>query len=401
VRQDAIESLFRAFGINGTRKGSKYSASCPFAKWTHGKGTDSNPSFFVSVSAKGSMHYKCYSCGESGSMMKMLYRMRDLTGRTNIEAMEILYDPWDRYEEKIKLKPKLDYVLGGSLVGESQRIHHKQLHQGDKHGASDRPIPNPTQSGPSLYESTNASYEVSEWVSRRVKKLATEPIPDYAKQRGISASTYVRWGLGDDKKKMRLVFPIYDEVGRLIATTERYYGPDGDDCPFCGHTRWKEEGVKHHECPGCKYRFAKYLHSKGFPRRLVLGGIHLHKDGEPIVLVEGPMDAIRLYEAGVRCPVAMFGASPAVEQMQLVARKTSKLFVMGDADRAGLQMNREVIAMASRMGLDAKAIEYYDLENIQDGLIETQNVVNAMASDPDALTQEQIRKIMPNECFAY
>jgi DNA primase len=78
------------------------------------------------------------------------------------------------------------------------------------------------------------------------------------------------------------------------------------------------------------------------PRNRTLYGLHMYEAGTPIVLVEGTMDAINLFELGVRSPMACLGAHPSPAQLNLASSLSQEIYVMGDGDKAGLEMNVEV-----------------------------------------------------------
>ena len=44
---------------------------CPLARWTHKNGTDSTPSFGVSINPAGPSHYSCFAC-QHGSIEELV-----------------------------------------------------------------------------------------------------------------------------------------------------------------------------------------------------------------------------------------------------------------------------------------------------------------------------------------
>lgn len=62
--------------------------SCPFAKWTHAKGTDNRPSFGIH---KGADHvYNCFSCGRSGRVVTLPTSLEFLSGQSYQKLREFI-----------------------------------------------------------------------------------------------------------------------------------------------------------------------------------------------------------------------------------------------------------------------------------------------------------------------
>ena len=60
-------------------------STCPFAPWTHGGGVDRNPSFGISTdnNERGKQVYKCFSCGEVGTLDALPFNVREHWRATN------------------------------------------------------------------------------------------------------------------------------------------------------------------------------------------------------------------------------------------------------------------------------------------------------------------------------
>lgn len=116
----------------------------------------------------------------------------------------------------------------------------------------------------------------------------------------------------------RLIVPIYDQIGDVIA--------------FGGRVLEKREGV------------AKYKNSREnflFVKNRVLYGLNFVKKakiGNPIsdiVLVEGYMDVIGLYQKGVKNVVASMGTSLTDNQAKLLKSMIDRVYICYDGDFAG------------------------------------------------------------------
>ena len=114
----------------------------------------------------------------------------------------------------------------------------------------------------------------------------------------------------------RLMFPIYDPQGRVIAFGGRVIG-QGEP---------------------------KYLNSAESPvfvKGTTLYGMNWAKNAirrdERALLVEGYFDAIRLMSAGIESVVAPLGTALTEPQAELIRKYTTTVFLLYDSDQAGLK----------------------------------------------------------------
>jgi DNA primase len=125
--------------------------------------------------------------------------------------------------------------------------------------------------------------------------------------------------------KDRIVFPIHNPAGELVAYTGRWPGEPPDGTP--------------------KYKFPT-----GFKKSAELFNLHraIQEPAEnPLVVVEGFFDAIRLHQLGIRKVVALMGSILSPAQEELLVRHTnphSSILIMLDEDDAG-RFGREQMMM--------------------------------------------------------
>jgi DNA primase len=147
-----------------------------------------------------------------------------------------------------------------------------------------------------------------------------------------------------DRFRGRVMFPISDSSGRVIAFTGRILVDDG--------------------------KSAKYLNSPDTPlydKSLVLYGLdkaksEIRQRGFSI-MVEGQMDLVLSHQAGVRNTVAAsgtaltdesMGESGAVSNLGLVRRLTPNIIVAFDSDSAGRKAALRAAGIALSMSMDVK-----------------------------------------------
>lgn len=84
-------------------------------------------------------------------------------------------------------------------------------------------------------------------------------------------------------------------------------------------------------------------HPRGLRKKQTLFGIEIFR-GKTAILVESPLDAVRLWSVGLDGGLSSFGARVSREQMQLIIAKAKKLVLALDNDEAGIDMTEELVA---------------------------------------------------------
>ena len=146
-----------------------------------------------------------------------------------------------------------------------------------------------------------------------------------------------------DRFRTRLMFPIHNEAGKIIGFGGRALRPD--DKP-------------------------KYMNSPGTPlynKSTVLYNLHRAKTdarrNSRMILVEGYMDAIGVYAAGIKEVVAASGTAFHSDQVRMVKRQVAQSGNAGqvilnfDSDNAGAESTEKRIASFLAEGMRVKVLE--------------------------------------------
>jgi len=151
--------------------------------------------------------------------------------------------------------------------------------------------------------------------------------PYLSEQRGLTPETIVDFGVGYCNKGMmegRIAIPIHNVKGEVVAYAGRFVGEPGEDTP-------------------------KYKLPPGFRKSQELFNIDRaakQPADEPLVIVEGFFDAMKLHQHGCRKVVALMGSTLSSAQEELIRQHTtsqSHVIVMLDENEAG-KAGREDIA---------------------------------------------------------
>jgi DNA primase len=157
-----------------------------------------------------------------------------------------------------------------------------------------------------------------------------QPEHPYLTERGLSAETIQTFGLGFCSKglqKDRIAIPIYNATGQLVAYTGRWPGNTDKE---------------------------KYQLPKGFKKSLELFNLHraiTESPDQPLVIVEGYFDCIKLWQHGIKHVVALMGSSLSPAQEELIRKHTnatSRIILMLDEDNAGQKAREEIAARLSK-----------------------------------------------------
>ena len=151
-------------------------------------------------------------------------------------------------------------------------------------------------------------YDESLWDVYRGK------VPSYAIERGITVKTCKEWGLGYDKLGKRLVIPVRDD-GKLFGVVGR---------TICGHIA-KYSNYSYDTVNDCFRPFPDKVRPLDFvplaKERVVVGGHVISKSkGDILCVVEGPLDAVMVWQHGYNA-ISILGSWASAEQLKWLSKK--------------------------------------------------------------------------------
>lgn len=287
------------------RKGTNYWACCPFHH-------EKTPSFSVNTLDQ---YYHCFGCGASGDVITFV---REIESVDFIDAVKILAErvkmplPDMNFdsEKTLEQKRKRDQIL--KILNASAHFYLDNLNSGkaDAHiqYILDRKLSSPTVRrfglGASLDFKTLPQYLLDKGFRR----------DDILESGAVTASDS---GKLTDAQGGRLIFPIINAFDDVVA--------------FGGRVLEKTD-------------FAKYKNTKEtlvFNKSKNLYNINLVKKQKKaegiknLVMTEGYMDTISLWQAGFHNVVASMGTSLTKEQARLAKRYADDVLISYDGDFAG------------------------------------------------------------------
>ena len=305
---------------------NRYMGLCPFHN-------EKKPSFTVHVVHQ---FYKCFSCGVAGDVFKFVMETQ---GISFYEALKQLAERYGIPMPKRSQYADEDARVRGALL-ELHEIAQENFRANlaSAAGAEARAYLARRGLAPETIEQFGLGY--SDRSGRALLRIFEE--------RNFSAAQVEQSGLigkrqdGSfyDRFRNRLMFPIHNEAGKIIAFGGRALAADDEP---------------------------KYLNSPETPiykKSHVLYNLHRAKEAirkeDRVILVEGYMDAIGVSAAGLRGVVASCGTAFTTQQVQSLRRHSHKIAVNFDPDAAGAGAAERSINMLLEEGMLVRIVELDD-----------------------------------------
>ncbi|MDE1970849.1 MAG: DNA primase [Patescibacteria group bacterium] len=307
------------------KAGINYKGVCPFHK-------EKTPSFFVSPEKQ---IWHCFGCGVGGDAFGFLMKFE------NVEFPEALRILADRagvsLQEFQGTATRVDKDLYGICDVAADCYHTLLFHDIGKDALT-------YLRARGLTDETIRAFRVGYVPSRSdvVKRyFATKHIPF---EKGEAAGLFLRKNNEVyDRFRGRIMFPIEDRMGRTVGFTGRIFEADP--------VRLKERGA----------REGKYVNTPEtsiFNKSKLLYGFSATKQAirerDYCVMVEGQMDFLVAYQAGLRNLVATSGTALTVDHLRALMHLTKHLIFIFDADAAGAHATERAIDLAQSLGFEPR-----------------------------------------------
>jgi len=300
------------------RKGGRYWGCCPFHH-------EKTPSFSV-VPDKG--FFYCFGCHAGGNVFKFISMMENIT-----------------YFEAIKLQAeKLNIPLPERQLSPQEEARQRELDALRKVNEMARDffhncltLTHYGEPGKAYFAGRGISEETIKEFSLGYAPEGWDKLTQAFQKRGVSARLLLQAGLAVESQKRqgsiydrfrhRVIIPIADERGRVVGFGGRVL----DDS---------------------KPKYLNTAETALFNKRRLLFGLDrakraIQREGYAIV-VEGYMDAISVFGAGVQNVVASLGTAFTVEHAKKLMRFAHNLYFCYDSDEAGQNATIRALALVAR-----------------------------------------------------
>jgi len=277
------------------KTGNSYSCCCPFHQ-------EKTPSFHV---IPHKQFFYCFGCGASGNSIKFMMQFSHLDFP---EAIQHLAESAGMHlPESTNISQQASQVSFYDFLEKIKLLYQKEL-QRKPHALEEY-----TQSrglSQVMIEQFQLGYAPSEWnfLMKTFPKQTT-----MLEETGMIVPKDTKHYY--DRFRHRLMFPLHNRKGKLIGFAGRVIGPD--DKP-------------------------KYMNSPEtvlFHKQKELYGLHqvIKQQDHPdfIVVVEGYLDVIALFQYGIPNAVATMGTATSTYHLQILNKYTDDIVFCFDGDEAG------------------------------------------------------------------
>jgi DNA primase len=308
------------------KKGANWMACCPFHK-------EKTPSFSVSPTKE---IFFCFGCHKGGSVFNFVMEIERVSFP---EAIRIVADKVGmplpkmvedgRFEARRQEADEVIELNSWATDWWQQQLESSKEARIAREYLVQRELTEETQ------KTFRLGYAPDSW----------DALSTYLRQKGATQQQIDRSGLvvkkdessnSYDRFRGRLMFPVLDVQGHPIAFGGRALKPDDN---------------------------AKYINSPetiAYVKGRNLFGLNLTRDEIRrqgfAILVEGFLDLIVPYQAGVRNVVASLGTALTSEQAKLLSRFARKVVVNYDGDRAGVQAAKKSIEILLAEDIEVKVL---------------------------------------------
>lgn len=310
--------------VNLKRAGSSYKGLCPFHH-------EKTPSFMVSEE-KNNFH--CFGCHKGGDAITFIMEIENLN---YIDAIRFLADKM------------------GITLEENEYSSAKT-------------------------EKRNRMYEINSLTAKfYFKNLLTEDIPQkYMEDRGLSKRILNSFYLGyakstDDRINDDLIRYLESkniskeemlEIGLISYKDGRYFDKFTDRLIFpIINNKNKVIGFGGRTLTNSKVKYLNSPESEIFIKGQNIYGaniINKTRNRAKIILVEGYMDVIGLFNQGIDYAVATLGTALTQEQANLIKRYNKNILIAYDGDEAGIKATLRAIDIFKNMNVNLGIISFPD-----------------------------------------
>ncbi len=325
-KNDIVEVIGGYLSLD--RRGGQYWACCPFHH-------EKTASFAIHESEQ---FYHCFGCHESGDVIKFVQEIEstDFMGAVRILAarakLEVPKNDLDT-EDSLRRKKKRDNMA--KILLDAARFYRANLYSGDERA--------------DVHLEYIAKREILPTTVRSFglgASLNFDDLPEFLAGKGYAKEDLIDSGVlaANDRGRLydsqggRLIFPIISAFDEVVG--------------FGGRVLQKSD-------------YAKYKNTKEtvlFDKSKTLYNVNLLKKLKKqqtikeVIIVEGYMDTLSLYQVGFKNVVASMGTSLTKEQARLIKRYTENVLISYDGDFAGQSADLRGLEILDSAGLRVKVV---------------------------------------------
>lgn len=296
-----------------TQRGKNYFGVCPFHD-------DHSPSMSVS---KEKQIFTCFSCGATG----------------NVFTFVADYEHIGFYDAVRMLGNKVGYNLGNSKITKNKNDEAYNIYKLSTKFYQNNLNTNLGKNAMEYLEKRKIDKETIKkfQIGLSIPKLS---LTDYLLNKQINLKKLVELGISNDNGTdlfvSRIMFPLYDLEGNIVAFSGRIYNTKDA---------------------------SKYINTKEtsiFKKGTILYNYHnakeMLKKNDSIIVMEGFMDVIRANTIGITNCVATMGTALTKQNATLLKKMANNIILCFDGDKAGEEATTNAINILKEIDVNPKVV---------------------------------------------
>ena len=335
ARADLVEIVL-GYVPNLKQAGSRWKGCCPFHQ-------EKTPSFIVNPDSNT---YHCFGCGAGGNVFKFVMAIENLDFPSAAQMLARKYNV---------LIPEPEPYHGGRKNDASEKSDYNlrerlyQLHEKLAAWYASWLKNNPDSKAAAYFRSRNIDPVFAQRFQIGAAPDSWDAALQWARQNGFTLEELQAAHLVSESKntagrffdffRNRLIFPIWNEQGRVVGFSARQIE--------------KEQG-------GGKY--VNSVESPIFKKGRILYGLNFARPEIPkkgsVILCEGQMDVIAMHSAGCTNAVAPQGTAFGEDQASVLHRYTDTILLATDSDSAGMKAILKDASILLPHGFHLKVVSF-------------------------------------------
>ena len=303
--------------VNLKKRGRNFFGLCPF----HNEKT---PSFSLNIDKQ---IYKCFGCGKGGGTINFIM---DIEKLDFLDAVKYLGSKYN-IEVNLEHNSKSNNDLFNQLYS-----MHELAKDEYKKNISDQVIQ--FLNDRNINQDSIDTFEIGLTLTKYDELLQIMREKQYSAEALNKSGLFINHEKGYmDRFRNRIMFPIYNSFNKPIAFGGRVFNNET--------------------------KIAKYLNSSETPiynKSKILYGIHITKNEiinkNSVIVVEGYLDLIQLYQANIKNVVSVSGTAFTNEHAKIITKLCKTVYIAYDGDEAGINSAIRAGYTILKGNLEAKII---------------------------------------------
>jgi len=312
-----------------TKTGKEYKGLCPFHK-------EKTPSFTVNPAKKV---FYCFGCGAGGDVLSFLRRYEDWSFMESLEFLAkrqgISLPRQESSFSDNKKNQEKEIII---QINETAARYFHNLLLDSIVGKDALKYLNSRKLSPETIKEFCLGYSKNSWkdlfLFLKRKNISPLKVVDAGlasfRQGGAGSGCY-------DRFRGRLIFPIYNEYGQIIAMGGRKIQESSTEPKYLNSSETRAYSKS--KCLYGLYQAKQFIRSCGYA-----------------LVVEGYIDFLSLFQNGLKNTVATLGTALTFDHVRLLSRYTKKAVFIYDADPAGISAMLRGLNMFQEQNIEVQIL---------------------------------------------